>query len=150
MDAVFIAVGGGGLIAGVGTYLKEVHKECKIIACSPENSAAMHHALQKGKIEQIQHLETLSDGTAGALEQGSITFDYCQSVVDQSILVSEGEIQSAMKTFMDQHQMLIEGAAGVALAAFESVKEEYKDKKVTILLCGGNIANKTLLKVLQS
>ena len=150
MDAVFIAVGGGGLIAGVGTYLKEVHKECKIIACSPENSAAMHHALQKGKIEQIQHLETLSDGTAGALEEGSITFDYCQSVVDQSILVSEREIQSAMKTFMDQHQMLIEGAAGVALAAFDSVKEEYKGKKVTILLCGGNIANKTLLKVLQS
>jgi len=55
-----------------------------------------------------------------------------------------------MKAFIDQHQMLIEGAAGVALAAFESIKEEYEDKKVTILLCGGNIANKTLLKVLQS
>ena len=150
MDAVFIAVGGGGLIAGVGSYIKEFCRECEIIACSPENSAAMHHALQMGKIEQIQHQETLSDGTAGALEEGSITFDYCQSVVDRSILVSESEIQNSMKAFIDQHQMLIEGAAGVALAAFESVKEEYKDKKVTILLCGGNIANKTLLKVLQS
>jgi len=150
MDAVFIAVGGGGLISGVGTYLKEVNQECEIIACSPENSAAMHHALEIGKIEKIQHLETLSDGTAGALEEGSITFDYCQSVVDRSILVSEAEIQNAMKIFMDQHQMLIEGAAGVALAAFDRVKEEYKGKTITILLCGGNISNKTLLKVLQS
>ena len=64
MDAVFIAVGGGGLIAGVGSYIKEFCRECDIIACSPENSAAMHHALQMGKIEQIQHQETLSDGTA--------------------------------------------------------------------------------------
>ena len=143
--------GGGGLIAGVGSYIKEFCRECEIIACSPENSAAMHHAfLQMGKIEQIQHQETLSDGTAGALEEGSITFDYCQSVVDRSILVSESEIQNSMRAFIDQHQMLIEGAAGVALAAFDSVKEEYKGKKVTILLCGGNIANKTLLKVLQS
>jgi len=149
MDAIFIAVGGGGLIAGVGSYLKEVCKGCEIIACSPENSAAMHHALNEGKIGKIKHLETLSDGTAGALEEGSITFDYCQSVVDRSILVSETEIQNAMKTFIDQHQMLIEGAAGVALAAFESVMEEYKGKRVTILLCGGNIANQTLLKVLQ-
>ncbi len=150
MDAVFIAVGGGGLIAGIGSYLKGVGQECEIIACSPEHSAAMHHALEVGRIEPIEHLQTLSDGTAGALEEGSITFDYCQSVVDRSILVSEAQIERAMKSFMDQHQMLIEGAAGVALAAFDSVKEEYKNKTVTILLCGGNISNQTLLKVLQT
>jgi threonine dehydratase len=150
MDAVFIAVGGGGLIAGVGSYLKEAYKECEIIACSPENSAAMHHALQIGKIEQIEHLETLSDGTAGALEDGSITFDYCQSVVDRSIVVSESQITEAMKGFVDQHQMLIEGAAGVALAGFDMIKEEYSNKTVTIVLCGGNISSKTIIKILQS
>ena len=150
MDAVFIAVGGGGLIAGVGSYLKKASKECEIIACSPENSAAMHHALQIGKIEQIEHLETLSDGTAGALEDGSITFDYCQSVVDRSILVSESQITKAMRDFVDQHQMLIEGAAGVALAGFDMIREEYSNKRVTILLCGGNISSKTLIKILQS
>jgi len=55
-----------------------------------------------------------------------------------------------MKSFMDQHQMLIEGAAGAALAAFDKLKEEFENKKVTILLCGGNITNQTLLKVLQT
>ena len=150
MDAVFIAVGGGGLISGIGSYLKGVGQDCEIVACSPENSAAMHHALQTGKIEQIEHSQTLSDGTAGALEEGAITFNYCQTVVDRSILVNEAQIAHAMKAFMDQHQMLIEGAAGVALAAFESIQKEYAKKKVTILLCGGNIANQTLLKVLQS
>ena len=64
--------------------------------------------------------------------------------------MNEAQIAHAMKAFMDQHQMLIEGAAGVALAAFESIQKEYAKKKVTILLCGGNIANQTLLKVLQS
>ena len=150
MDAVFIAVGGGGLISGIGSYLKGVGQDCEIVACSPENSAAMHYALQARKIEQIEHSETLSDGTAGALEEGTITFNYCQTVVDRSILVGESQIANAMKAFMDQHQMLIEGAAGVALAAFESVQKEYANKRVTILLCGGNIANQTLLKVLQS
>jgi threonine dehydratase len=150
MDAIFIAVGGGGLISGVGSYLKQVNPNCEVIACSPENSAAMHHALEKGKIETIKHLQTLSDGTAGALEEGSVTFDFCKSVVSQSLLVSEKEISYAMKNFIDHHQMLIEGAAGVALAGFENVKKEFKNKKVTILLCGGNISNQTLMGVLQS
>jgi len=150
MDAIFIAVGGGGLIAGIGSYLKGVGNDCEIIACSAENSAAMHYALQSGEIKQIKHSQTLSDGTAGALEDGSITFDYCKSVVDRSILVNENQISESMKSFMDHHQMLIEGAAGVALASFESIKEEFKNKKVTILICGGNITNQTLLNVLQS
>ena len=148
-DAVFIAMDGGGLISGMGGYLKQKISEIRVIACSPENSAAMHHAIEAGRIETIEHLETLSDGTAGALEFGTITFDFCKSVVDHSITVSEKEIASAMKDFIGEHQMMIEGAAGVAIAGFLKEKEKYRDKKVLIVICGGNISNQTLVEVLK-
>ena len=148
-DAVFIAMGGGGLISGMGGYLKQKIAEIRVIACSPENSAAMHHAIEAGRIETIEHLETLSDGTAGALEFGTITFDFCKSVVDHSITVSEKEIASAMKDFIGEHQMMIEGAAGVAIAGFLKENEKYRDKKVLIVICGGNISNQTLVEVLK-
>ena len=148
-DAVFIAMGGGGLISGMGGYLKQKIEEIRVIACSPENSAAMHHAIEAGRIEKIEHLETLSDGTAGALEFGTITFDFCKSVVDHSITVSEKEIASAMKDFIGEHQMMIEGAAGVAIAGFLKENEKYRDKKVLIVICGGNISNQTLVEVLK-
>ena len=148
-DSVFIAMGGGGLISGMGGYLKQKISEIRVIACSPENSAAMHHAIEAGRIETIDHLNTLSDGTAGALEFGTITFDFCKSVVDHSITVSEEEIASAMKDFIGEHQMMIEGAAGVAIAGFLKEKEKYRDKKVLIVICGGNISNQTLVEVLK-
>ena len=148
-DAVFIAMGGGGLISGMGGYLKQKISKIRVIACSPENSAAMHHAIEAGRIETIEHLETLSDGTAGALEYGTITFDFCKSVVDHSITVSEKEIASAMKDFIGEHQMMIEGAAGVAIAGFLKENEKYRDKKVLIVICGGNISNQTLVEVLK-
>ena len=148
-DAVFIAMGGGGLISGMGGYLKQKIAEIRVIACSPENSAAMHHAIEAGRIETIEHLETLSDGTAGALEFGTITFDFCKSVVDHSITVSEEEIASAMKDFIGEHQMMIEGAAGVAIAGLLKEKEKYRDKKVLIVICGSNISNQTLVEVLK-
>ncbi|GIS86944.1 MAG: hypothetical protein Ct9H300mP6_14810 [Gammaproteobacteria bacterium] len=109
----------------------------------------MHHAIEAGRIETIEHLETLSDGTAGALEFGTITFDFCKSVVDHSITVSEKEIASAMKDFIGEHQMMIEGAAGVAIAGFLKENEKYRDKKVLIVICGGNISNQTLVEVLK-
>ena len=149
LDAVFIAVGGGGLISGIGGYLKQKIPAIQVVACSPENSAAMHHALGVGRIEQIEHSETLSDGTAGALEEGSITFDYCQSIIDRSLLVSEDQIAEAMKEFIGNHQMLIEGAAAVAIAGFMKDQENWKNKKVLIVICGANVSNEILLRVLK-
>ncbi|MDG2297324.1 MAG: threonine/serine dehydratase [Gammaproteobacteria bacterium] len=149
LDAVFIAVGGGGLISGMGGKKKKKIPKIQVVACSPENSSAMDHALSVGRIEQIEHSETLSDGTAGALEQGSITFDYCQSIIDRSLLVSEDQITEAMKDFIGSHQMLIEGSAAVAIAGFLKDKESWKNKKVLIVICGANVSNEILLRVLK-
>ena len=149
IDAVFIAVGGGGLISGIGGYLKQVHPSVQIIACSPENSAAMHYSLEAGTIIDINHLETISDGTAGALEENAITYEYCHSVVDQSVLLTEDEIIKSMKGFMNSHQMMIEGAAGVAIAGFSKIQHQFQNKQVLIVVCGANISSEKLIEVLS-
>ena len=149
IDAVFIAVGGGGLISGIGGYLKQMHPSVQIIACSPENSAAMHYSLEAGTIIDIDHLETISDGTAGALEENAITYEYCHSVVDQSVLLTEDEIIKSMKEFMNSHQMMIEGSAGVAIAGFSKLQHQFQNKQVLIVVCGANISSEKLIEVLS-
>ena len=148
LDAVFVAVGGGGLISGIGAYLKEVSPRTEIVACSPSQSPAMHVCMEAKKTIDVPCYATLSDATAGGVEEGAITLDLCCTHVDQSILVEEEEINAAMLTVMNQHHMLIEGAAGVAVAAFLKVQENYLGKKVAILICGANIGIEKLRSVL--
>ena len=82
IDAIFISVGGGGLISGVGGYLKSLKREINIFGVSPINSCVMHESIKSGKITDLQSQPTLSDGTAGGVESGSITFDYCNEFID--------------------------------------------------------------------
>ena len=96
LDAVYVAVGGGGLVAGVGAALKEAWADCEIIACSPSASAVMIESLAAGRILDIPSSPTLSEGTAGGLEAGSITFPLCQQVVDRCLQVSEDAIVHAL------------------------------------------------------
>lgn len=149
LDAVFVAIGGGGLISGIGSYLKSVWPDVEIVGCSPANSAVMKESIDAGKIlVDMESLPTLSDGTAGGLEPDTITFGICQEVVDTHILVSEEEIASALKAFMEKHHMMVEGAAAVALAGLLQKAEMYKGKRVAVIMCGSNIPLDKLKSIL--
>ena len=142
VDAVFIAVGGGGLISGIAGCLKESGQNTRIIGCSPENSPNMHESVQAGKIVESQDLPTLSDGTAGGMEPDAITFALCQKYVDDWLLISEDEIKNAMKMIFEQNRLVIEGSAGVAVAGLIQSKEKLalsKEANVVIVICGGNV-----------
>lgn len=147
-DAVFAALGGGGLIGGIGACLKGAGRDVEMVACSPENSAVMHHSLEAGRILEMESKPTLSDGTAGAVEAGAITLDLCRQVVDRRVLVSEEEIRDALKLVIGSHHSLIEGAAAVAVAGFLKERDRYRGRHVVIVLCGANIALDTLRAVL--
>ena len=148
IDAVFVSVGGGGLISGIGGYLKSVSPNVQIIGCSPENSNVMMKSVKLGELKgDFPSLPTLSDGTAGGIEDDSITFEPCQKFVDEWITVSEDEIRENLIEFIDTHHQLIEGSAAVAIASFLKIKEEFKGKNVVIVLCGANIGVETLKKV---
>ena len=147
-DAIFIAVGGGGLISGVGSFLKSVHPDLKVVGCQPAASAVMAASAEAGKIVDMPSEPTLSDGTAGGIESDAITFDICQKLVDDYVLVSEEEIALAMCEFIDSHHQLLEGAAGVAIAAMKKVAADFAGKNVVVIVCGGNISRDTLSSVI--
>ena len=118
VDAVFVALGGGGLISGIGAYLRTASPHTEVIACSPINSPAMHECIKARKILDIECHPTISDATAGNTEEGSVTLDLCLRYVTKSVLVTEDEIKEAMQFVIRKNHMKIEGSAGVAIAAF--------------------------------
>lgn len=148
VDAILIAVGGGGLIAGVGTFLKSVNPAMEIVSCQPAASAVMTESIKAGEILELSSKPTLSDGTAGGIESDAITFSLCQDLIDRFIVVSEAEIAAAMREFIDTHHMLLEGAAGVALAGLLASKGRYDRQNVVVIICGGNISRETLQQIL--
>jgi threonine dehydratase len=144
VEAVFVSIGGGGLIGGIASYLKAVNPKIEVIGCLPENAPAMYECIKAGKIIEVPERPTLSDGTAGGIEAGSITFGICQQCVDSYINVSEVEIMASMKLVIKHHHLIIEGSAGVAVAALIKSKERFKKKKVAIIICGGNVSEAVL------
>lgn len=143
-DAVLCAAGGGGLVAGIGSYLQAHAPDVEVVACSPENSPVLHESLREGRIVKMDCKETLSDATAGGMEAGAITLPLCQEVVRRSILVTEAEITAALRDCIDRHHLWIEGAAAVALAAYRKEREHFAGRRTVIVLCGANMGLETL------
>ena len=139
LAAVYVCVGGGGLISGIGSYLKTCQPQVDIIGCWAENSAAMHLCMNKGEIYDTPETPTLSDGSAGGIEPGAITFPLCQQVIDRQLLVSEAEIAAAMRDMATAERFIIEGAAGVALAAALKSAGDYRGRNIAVVVCGRNI-----------
>ncbi len=148
IDVILCPVGGGGLISGVGGYLKNIDPEVKIIGCQPENSAVMYESIKAGCILDIPSLPTISDGTAGGIEPGSITFDLCREYVDDFYLVSEEEIKQAIRTVLEKQSLLIEGGAALPVAAFLKNLSFFKDKNIILILSGSRISSQKLSEII--
>ena len=148
VDYVLGCIGGGGMMAGVSTAMKNVSPQTTVVGCLPEKSPEMYLSVQAGKVVFIDFEETLSDGSAGGLEDGSITFPICQKYVDEYILVSEQEIANSIRLIAQKHHKIIEGAAAVAVASFLKNIDKYKGKTVVIIICGANISMKKLKEIL--
>lgn len=149
VDAVFVAVGGGGLIGGVGSVLKAHNPNVRIYGCQPAASAVMAHSVEAGELLDLPSDPTLSDGTAGGIEAGAITFGLNQVVVDEWVLVDEDQIVDAMRLYLDAESQTIEGAAGVAVAGMIIKSREIKDQNVATIICGGNVSEETLTRVID-
>lgn len=143
LEAVYVAVGGGGLIGGIGAYLKEAKPGVEVVGCWPENSPVMWKCMQAGRVLDVPERPTLSESTAGGLEPGSVTLDVCRRVIDRAVFVSEVEIAEAMRWTLAAEHWLVEGAAAVAIAAFRKAPA----KNAAIVLCGRNLSPEAYQKV---
>jgi len=139
---VFAAVGGGGLISGVAGFLKSGRKPVVVVGCQPERSPVMYESVKAGRIVTLEAAPTLSDATVGGVEPGAITFDLCRTLVDEWVLVTEDEIKAAMKLVFERHRLVIEGAAGVAVAGLLRTRgalARTPGANAVAIVCGGNI-----------
>ncbi len=148
IDSIFIPVGGGGLISGVAAYLKSINDNIQVIGCQPKNSAVMYESVKAGKIVDLESKPTISDGSAGGIEPGSITFDICKKYVDDFVLVTEEEIKDAIKLIIQNHYMLTEGAGALSVASFIRQKEKYAGQNVVLILSGGKISSEKLKEII--
>ena len=148
IDSVLVPVGGGGLISGIAGYLKTVNKDIQIIGCQPRNSSVMFESIKAGHIVEMESKDTISDGTAGGIEENSITFDICQKYVDDFIIVGETEIKKGILLALEKHSLLVEGAAALSIASFINRKDEFQGKNVVLLLSGSRISLAKLKEIM--
>ncbi|OYQ81279.1 threonine ammonia-lyase, biosynthetic [Ignatzschineria sp. F8392] len=141
LDAIFIPVGGGGLIAGVAAYVKFIAPNCKIIGVEPEESASMKVSLESGKRINLPQVGTFADGTAVKLV-GEKTFELCQKYVDEIITVSTDELCAAMKDIFNNTRALSEPSGALSVAGIKKYLQANPNagfKNVAGILSGANI-----------
>jgi threonine dehydratase len=148
VDVVICPVGGGGLIAGVGRALKTIKPNVRLIGVEPVNAPTMHESLKAGHVVKVDTKPTLADGLAVA-EVGKLCFDIAKEVIDDLLLVDEPAIARAVLRLLELEKTVIEGAGAVPLAAAMDPAFDLANKKVVLLLCGGNIDMSMISKVID-
>ncbi len=149
VDTVLAPVGGGGLMSGIAAYLNAVDPSIEVIGCQPLNSCVMYESIKAGEILDIESLPTISDGTAGGIESGSITFDLCRRYVDDFILLEEAEIVAAMGFLHEMEGVTIEGAAALSSAAALKERRRFAGRRIALIVSGGRVDEATMDKVLK-
>jgi len=139
LDAVYVALGGGGLVSGVGAAVCSAHPSVEIVACSPANSPAMDECVKRGEVIDVACLPTLSDSTAGGVEAGSVTLPLCTELVHRYLRVPEDALAPTLLEFYRDHHMLVEGAAAVAVAGLLQDADRVRGRRVAVVVCGGNL-----------
>jgi len=150
IDAVLVPVGGGGLVAGVGGYLKSVDQSVEIIGCQPENSRVMYESVRAGEIIDMESRPTLADGTAGGIDHDSITFDVCREMIDDWELLSEQEIGDAILVALGKQHLLVEGAGALPIAALMRNPQRFAGQSVVVLVSGSKLGLETLRALLAA
>lgn len=148
VDVILVPIGGGGLISGIAFAAKSINPNVKVYGVEPDGAASMKNALEKGRPEKLEHMNTISDGIA-VKQPGDITFAICQKYLDGIVTVSDDETASAMLELIEQQKLIVEGSGGVSVAAVLSKKLNLEGKKVVCVLSGGNIDVKILSRVIN-
>ena len=140
LHAVFVPIGGGGLISGIAAYIKSLHPEIKIIGVEPVDSNAMYLSLQKGRRVKIPQVGVFADGVA-IKQVGKETFRLCRELVDEIILVDTDAICAAIKDVFEDTRVMLEpsGALSIAGAKLYCCREKIRGKTIVAVASGANM-----------
>ncbi|MDD2335183.1 MAG: threonine ammonia-lyase [Geobacteraceae bacterium] len=148
LSTIIVPIGGGGLISGIATAIKETHPKVKVIGVETAAAPAMHYSLKKGATMETPIAFSLADGIA-VKKPGENTFRIIRKLVDEVVLVEEAEIAQTIVLLLERSKLLVEGAGAVSLAALLHGKTEFPEGKTVCLLSGGNIDVRTLSMVVE-
>ena len=140
LSAVFVPVGGGGLIAGIAGYLKELRKDVKVIGVEPYEADAMYRSLAAGKRVRLEHVGIFAEGVA-VREVGELTFPIVRDTVDEIVRVNNDEICAAIKDVFDDTRTVMEPAGALSVAGLKAwvEREGVRDQSLVAVLSGANI-----------
>jgi threonine dehydratase len=137
VEAVIMPVGGGGLAAGVGSYLKKQNPHILLIGIEPEGAPSMLRAFEHGGPVSLPDIDRFVDGAA-VKTVGKLTYELCREVLDDMLLVAEGKVCTTILKLYDEDAIVVEPAGALSVAALDSCKDQIKGKKVVCVVSGGN------------
>lgn len=137
LDYVFVSIGGGGLIAGVGSYIKSISPSTKLIGVEPEGAPAMKESLARNKVIRLENIDKFVDGAA-VQQVGELTFDICSQIIDDILLVPEGKVCTAIIDLYNENAIVAEPAGALPIAALDFYKEQIAGKNIVCVISGGN------------
>ncbi|MEO7150556.1 MAG: threonine ammonia-lyase [Burkholderiaceae bacterium] len=150
LDTLIIAIGGGGLIAGIGTAARAIRPDIRIVGVQTERFPAAWKAVHGGadRPGAPQPAVTIADGIA-VKSPGVLTLPVIEALVDEVLLVDEGDIEQAILMLLEIEKTVVEGAGAVGLAALLKHKDRFAGRKVGLVLCGGNIEPLVLAEIIE-
>ncbi len=137
IDYLFLPIGGGGLISGVGSFFKQMSPNTKIIGVEPEGAPAMKASLDNGKVTPLETIDPFVDGAA-VKKIGEKNFQICQQVVDDIVLIPEGKACTTILQLYNEEGMVVEPAGALSISALDFYKDKIKGKNVCCIISGGN------------
>lgn len=137
IDYLFVPIGGGGLISGVGSYFKQVSPKTKIIGVEPLGAASMNLSFQKGKVTRLKEMDKFVDGAAVA-KVGDLNYAIGKEVIDELCTVPEGKTCTVILQMYNDDAIVLEPSGALSIAALDQYKDQIKGKNVVCIISGGN------------
>ncbi|TDQ08721.1 threonine ammonia-lyase IlvA [Pedobacter metabolipauper] len=137
LDVVVMPIGGGGLASGVGSYIKNLKPNVHLIGVEPEGAPSMKFAMENGGPVILEEIDRFVDGAA-VKRVGNLTFEYCTELLDQMLLIPEGQICTTILKLYNEDAIVVEPAGALAVASLDQIKDTIEGKNVVLIVSGGN------------
>ncbi|SDB90059.1 L-threonine ammonia-lyase [Pelagirhabdus alkalitolerans] len=134
---IFMTIGGGGLISGVGSYVKSISPKTKIIGVEPAGAASMQASFESKQLTKLDYVDKFVDG-ASVKQVGTLTYEVGKQVIDGFATIPEGKICTTMLNLYNDNAIVAEPAGAMPISALDDYKEEIKGKNVVVVVSGGN------------
>lgn len=137
IDYLFGAIGGGGLMSGVGTYMKHYSPETKLIGVEPEGAPGMSQSIKNGKVTSLEEIDPFVDGAA-VKTVGTLTYNICKEIIDDIVVVPEGKVCTTLLSLYNENAIVVEPTGALSIAALDAYADKIKGKNVVCIISGGN------------